>query len=218
MQTVQTKICGITNLADARYCASKGADYLGFVLYRESPRYVDSATAGDIIEWVDGPRPVAVFVDEEPALVNRIASEAGFGLVQLHGNESPEYCRKIDLPVIKAVRVHSDDTAESVAARMRDYASSVSSFLLDTYVDGVPGGTGQVFSWNVAAELSRDFPMFLAGGLNPSNIVNAVQTVRPVAIDVSSGVEESPGRKSFEAIDNLFSALATIREDTSDVR
>ncbi len=216
MLNVQIKICGTTNLADARYCASLGADYLGFVQYVGSPRFVEPTLAKEIIEWVEGPRSVGVFVDEDPDLVNKIASDTGFDLVQLHGDETPGYCSLIEKPVIKAIRVKASDTADQLRRVMDEYQASVSSFLLDSFVDGLPGGTGRTLPWRTAATVSRDYPLFLAGGLNSYNIVEAVETVRPVGIDVASGVEEAPGRKSFGAIDELFAALASMQNGSED--
>ncbi|MFV1980194.1 MAG: phosphoribosylanthranilate isomerase [Rhodothermia bacterium] len=216
MPNIQIKICGTTNLADARYCAALGVDYLGFIQYPASPRYVEPALAQEIIEWVEGPRSVGVFVNEDPDLVNKIASDTEFDLVQLHGDETPDYCSLIEKPVIKAIRVKASDTVDQIRRVMRDYQSSVSSFLLDSFVDGVPGGTGRVLPWRIAATVSQDYPVFLAGGLGPDNVVEAVETVRPVGIDVASGVEEAPGRKSFEAIDRLFAALTSMQNGTGD--
>ncbi len=216
MPNVHIKICGTTNLADARYCAALGADYLGFIHYAASPRFVEPALAKEIIEWVEGPRSVGVFVDEDPDLVNKIAADTGFDLVQLHGDETSAYCELIEKPVIKAIRVRVSDTADELLRLMEEYQASVSSFLLDTYVDGVPGGTGKVLPWHIAATLSEKFPVFLAGGLDPGNIVEAIETVRPVGIDMASGLEEAPGRKSFEAIDKLFAALASMQNGVGD--
>ena len=216
MPNIQIKICGTTNLADARYCAALGADYLGFIQHAASPRYVDPTLAQNIIEWVEGPRSVGVFVNEDPDQVNKIASDTGFDFVQLHGDETPNYCGLIEKPVIKAIRVKASDTVDQLLRVMEEYESSVSSFLLDSFVDGVPGGTGRVLPWHIAATVSRDHPVFLAGGLNADNIVEAVETVRPVGIDVVSGVEEAPGRKSFEAIDRLFAALTTTQNGSRD--
>jgi len=99
---------------------------------------------------------------------------------------------------------------------MEDYLSSVSFFILDSFVDGLPGGTGRILPWRTAATVSGDYPLFLAGGLGPDNVVEAVETVRPVGIDVASGVEEAPGRKSFEAVDRLFAALTSMQNGSGD--
>lgn len=217
MRSVQVKICGTTNLADARYCAAAGADYLGFILHEPSPRYIDPDKAKQIIEWIEGPRSVGVFVNAKADDVNRIAAEVGFDLIQLHGHESPDYCRTIEKPVIKAIRIKETDTADSVAKILAGYEAVVSSFLLDTHVDGRFGGTGETFRWEIAASVSRDYSVFLAGGLTPDNVADAVTTVRPVAVDVASGVEEAPGRKSFESIDRFFPALLTRQPDSDHV-
>jgi phosphoribosylanthranilate isomerase len=207
MQNVQTKICGTTNLADARYCASLGADYLGFIQYLPSPRYVEPSLAREIIEWVEGPLSVGVFVDEDAGTINKISSDTGFDLVQLHGHEAPDFCARIERPVVKAIRVGPSDAAEDLLRVMETYESSVQSFLLDTYVEGTPGGTGKSFPWHIAERLSQHFRVFLAGGLSPDNIAEAIQKVNPMGVDVVSGVEDVPGRKSFEAIDAFFSTL-----------
>jgi phosphoribosylanthranilate isomerase len=214
MLSVQVKICGTTNLADARYCAAMGADYLGFVLHEPSPRYVEPEQAKEIIEWIEGPRSVGVFVNREADEVNRIADEAGFDLVQLHGDESPDFCALIEKPVIRAIRIRDTDTTDSLAQTLAAFESVVTSFLLDTHVPGQFGGTGETFSWEVAKSISRDYPVFLAGGLNPENVSEAINMVKPVAVDVASGVEDAPGRKSFEAIDRFFAALATKQTDS----
>lgn len=216
MNAVEVKICGTTNLADARYCAARGADYLGFIQYIGSPRYVEPSFAKEIIEWVEGPRAVGVFVDENRDRVNEITTETGFDLVQLHGAETPEYCSSIEKPVIKAIRIRESDRSADVARTLAAYESAVSLFLLDTHVEGSPGGTGQVFSWELAASLSRDFPIFLAGGLNPDNVAEAVKAVKPAGVDVVSGVEEEHGRKSFEAVDRFFSALSDLGKEVDN--
>jgi len=216
MQNVQIKICGMTNLADARYCAALGADYLGFIQYPASPRYVHPTLAQEIIEWVEGPQSVGVFVNENPDAVNQIASDAGFDLVQLHGDETPEYCRQIEKPVIKAIRVKSSHTADQLRRTMEGYRSSVSLFLLDSFVLGLPGGTGRISPWRTAAAVSGDYPVILAGGLGADNVVEAVETVRPVGIDVASGVEKTPGRKNFEAVDRLFAAMTSMQNGSGD--
>lgn len=201
------KICGITNLDDARYCAAAGADFLGFVQYDGSPRYVDPPTCRQIIEWVAGPKPVGVFVNEDLQTVNEISSEAGFEFVQLHGNEEPELCAQTDLPVIKAFRISSDMTEERLRPMLDRYAGTVQYFLLDTYHPDRHGGTGMTFSWNLAAAIAEDYDIFLAGGITPDNLQKAVHKVRPLGIDVSSGVEASPGHKDFDKLQALFDAL-----------
>jgi phosphoribosylanthranilate isomerase len=235
------KICGITNLADARYAAGAGADLLGFIQHPGSPRFVEPKQIREMIEWIHGPRSVGVFVDVPSDQVNRIAAEAGFDYVQLHGNESPEDCRAIDRPVIKAVHVGGggvagSDTAEGLAEIAARYRGAVSHLLLDTARTGLrgddpgeglapqtatgddpgegfapqtatSGGTGRVFDWVIIPDL--DVPFFLAGGLGPDNVSEAIRSARPFGVDVSSGVEESPGRKDFVLIDRFMAAVRT---------
>ena len=192
------KVCGVTNVEDALAALEAGADMLGFNFYARSPRYVSPAEAGKIVERLpDGASCVGVFVNEPaPADVERLAHEAALGAVQLHGDETPEYCRSLrGLTAIKALRVGADYDAESAAAYQTD------AVLLDAYVKGSRGGTGHTFDWTLAA-LTRERVrrLFLAGGLNPDNVAAAVAAVRPYAVDVCSGVETSPGRKSPELI------------------
>ena len=192
----RVKVCGITNVEDALAALDAGADMLGFNFYARSPRYVSPAEARKIIGRLpDGVSCVGVFVNEpEPADVERIAREAGLGAVQLHGDETPEYCRSLrDLTTIKALRVGAGYEVETAAAYDTD------AVLLDAYVAGERGGTGHTFDWALATLTRERVPrLFLAGGLNPDNVAAALGAVRPYAVDVCSGVETSPGRKSPE--------------------
>ena len=188
------KVCGITNLEDALAVLEAGADMLGFNFYARSPRYISAVETRRIVESLpDGVSSVGVFVDEStPADVERIAHEAGLGAVQLHGDETPEFCEALrGLTTIKALRVGADFNIESANAYHTD------AVLLDAYVAGARGGTGHTFDWQLAT-LTREHvaKLFLAGGLNPDNVAAAVVAVRPYAVDVCSGVETSPGRKS----------------------
>jgi phosphoribosylanthranilate isomerase len=204
---VKVKICGITNVADAREAVAAGADFLGLV-FAPSRRRVTCEKARRIIQsfprfknWV------GVFVDEDPAVVSSVVCELGILIVQLHGNETSANCAKIvqitkhwktnrscggKVKIIKALRIRS---ARDIL-KVKRY-KGVCGILLDTYVKGKPGGTGQTFNWQWARQ-ARKFrkKIFLSGGLNPSNVTSAVKTVRPYAVDVSSGVELRPGKKS----------------------
>lgn len=194
------KICGITNLADARYCAGAGADFLGFIQHPSSPRYIDPREARQIIDWVYGTEPVGVFVNASADEISEISTTAAFSRVQLHGEETPEVCAAVEFPLIKAFRVRASDTADTLKAAFEPYRPHVEAFLLDTYHEALHGGTGQTFDWTLAAELAREFPIILAGGLNADNVEEAVRTVRPFGIDVASSVEETPGRKDFDKL------------------
>jgi phosphoribosylanthranilate isomerase len=204
------KICGITELDDARYCAGAGADYLGFIQHEDSPRYIAPDDAGKIVEWVHGPEPVGVFVNESAEAVNRTCEEAGFALAQLHGNEPPEVCAAVDVPVVKAVRVLHDASATQLRALIEPHAEHVDFFLLDTHSTSLWGGTGESFNWRLARELAADFPLFLAGGIDASNVEEAVRTMRPYAVDLSSSLETDPGRKSFEKMERFFETFRSL--------
>jgi phosphoribosylanthranilate isomerase len=201
----RVKVCGITNLEDALAALEAGADLLGFNFYARSPRYVSPVEARNIIERLpDSVSCVGVFVNEStPAEVERIAREAGLGAVQLHGDETPEFCQGLrGLTTIKALRVGADFNVESAAAYDTD------AVLLDAYVAGARGGTGHTFDWTLATLTRERVPkLFLAGGLNPDNVAAAVAAVRPYAVDVCSGVETAPGRKSPELMRRFVKAV-----------
>ena len=201
------KICGITNLADARYASGAGADLLGFIQHEDSPRYVEPKLARDIIDWIHGAQPVGVFVNTPVEEVNRISEMAGFEWVQLHGSETPAECDAIDRPVIKAIRVFPGTTASEIEMALAAYADVVDRFLIDTGSDATAGGTGDVFDWNLLSDLDIPCPWFLAGGLNPDNVGKALARLDPFGVDVASGVEEAPGRKDFDAIDRFVEAV-----------
>ncbi|MDA0874147.1 MAG: phosphoribosylanthranilate isomerase [Bacteroidetes bacterium] len=201
------KICGITNLADARYASGSGADYLGFIQYPESPRYVEPSLARDIIGWIHGAEPVGVFVNMPPAEVNRICAETGFAWAQLHGNESPADCLAVDVPVIKAIRMFPGTTRAELELTLAAYADVVDRFLFDTGSAHVGGGTGLAFDWQVLQGVEIPKPWFLAGGLRPDNVGAAIAQLQPSGVDTASGVEESPHQKDYEAIDRFVEAV-----------
>jgi len=204
----KVKICGLTTLADARFCAGAGADYLGFVQHPPSPRYISPNQVKEITEWIHGPETVGVFVNVDAETVNLSSETASFDLVQLHGDESPAYCSRIIRPVIKALNVQPNDTSRTLSRIMNAYKDSVAAFLLDTWHPELSGGTGQTFDWNTAKNLSMDHPILLAGGLNPTNVSEAIQIVSPWGVDVSSGVEETPGTKDFSLVTDFFESIA----------
>lgn len=210
MAQTRVKICGITTMEDARFCAAAGADYLGFVQHPESPRYVEPEHVADVIEWVHGPKPIGVFVNTPPEEVNETAKTAGFQLIQLHGNETPEACEAIDRPVIKAFRVRHDASVEQLRELVAPYREVIDYMLLDTHHRDLWGGTGESFNWRVARDLSTDIPLFLAGGISAENVERAVETIRPYAVDLSSSVESSPGKKSFDRLEDFFERFRAI--------
>jgi len=186
---VKVKICGITNIGDALLAAEYGADAIGFVFYKKSPRSISPDAAGDIVRQLSPfLTTVGVFVDERPDEIERIVRQAAIDVVQLHGHEPPAAC-VMSKRIIKAVRVRELSDLEP----LRHY--HVSGFLLDTFTPESLGGTGQIFNWDIAIEAKQFGKIILAGGLNPDNIAKAVKWVNPFAVDVSSGVEVEKGRK-----------------------
>jgi phosphoribosylanthranilate isomerase len=189
--TPRIKICGIGNQADARVAAGLGVDALGFV-FAESPRRVDPEVVRKIcLALPPFISKVGVFVDEDAARVSEIARFCRLDCVQLHGNESPQYCQTLDLPVLKAFRVRDEVTL----SQLTHYRDCVQGFVLDTYVSGKAGGTGQPFDWRLARGAEEWGPVILSGGLSAENVARAVEQVRPYGVDVSSGVESAPAVK-----------------------
>jgi phosphoribosylanthranilate isomerase len=190
------KICGITNIDDARAAVAAGADALGFNFYTPSPRYIAPPAACEIVEQLPSSiLTVGVFVNEEtPESVKKIASEAGVTAFQLHGDESPAYCRELsDRYVIKTLTVSGDFDIEMV----QHY--DVKAIMLDTRDNNLRGGTGRVFDWSVAIEVNKvAAKLFLAGGLSPENISEAIELVRPYAVDACSALEDRPGIKNHD--------------------
>ncbi len=187
---MRVKICGITNSEDAQAAVESGADALGFV-FAKSPRQVTREQARDIIaELPPFVSPVGVFVDEKADTIKGICDFCGIHTVQLHGNESPLYLNDLKgYKIIKAFRI-KDAVDLKHLANYKPHA-----FLLDSYVKGVMGGTGMTFNWEIAGKAHRYGAIILSGGLTPENVREAIRTVKPYAVDVSSGVEASPGRK-----------------------
>jgi phosphoribosylanthranilate isomerase len=196
---VRIKICGITNEEDARVAVEAGADALGFILYRKSPRFVEAAMVKRII---DGLPPfvaaVGVFVNEDAAAVRRIMDECGLTLAQLHGDESAAYCEGLGRPSMKALRLKDRGTFLALAEFQG--RANVRAFVLDAFSDQAYGGTGQTVDWTLAAEAARASRVLLAGGLTPDNVAEAIRQVRPYGVDVSSGVEMRPGQKDHAKV------------------
>jgi len=197
------KICGITNLADALAAVEAGADALGFNFYRRSPRYLSPQSAREIIDQLpESILKVGVFVNDELESLISVAAEAGLSAVQLHGDESPDYCRKLaGRYVIKALGATDD---------LNPDAYDVEAIMLDTRDDVLRGGTGRVFDWSIAQRANRVVPkLFLAGGLSPENVAAAITTVRPYAVDACSSLESSPGKKNGE---RMRAFVQTVRD------
>lgn len=213
---IRVKICGITNVDDALLAAEFGADALGFI-FAESPRRVTPTIASEVIKKLPPfISKVGVFVDEDKEVVSEIAFACGLDTLQFHGREAPAYCarfREKGAKVIKAVRVKNKESLEHLSRY------SVDAFLLDTHVEGMPGGTGLTFDWELALQAREYGPIILSGGLNPENVAEAIRTVRPVAVDVSSGVEKRTGKKDSDKLRVFFEEVWRASEEilTEDV-
>jgi phosphoribosylanthranilate isomerase len=200
---VRIKICGITNLEDALLAAELGADALGFIFYAKSPRHVAPETARSVIAQLPPfVAAVGVFVDEDAAVVQELAGRVGLDWVQLHGQESPEYCRNLGRKVIKGFRIQDEGSLR----RLADYQSAAQAMLLDTYKKGQVGGTGEIFDWHVARQAKKYGPIILAGGLTSDNVAQAIATAGPAAVDAASGTEAAPGKKDPARLRAFFEA------------
>jgi phosphoribosylanthranilate isomerase len=198
---VRVKICGITSANDALDAVAAGADALGFMFHESSPRYITFEIAADIISRLPPfVARVGVFVNPNASLVHK-AIECGIDILQFHGDEPPEFCRQFNHKFIKAFRVRDSGFLESCA----HYPDA--AWLLDSFVPGQMGGTGQTFNWELAAVAAQKHPfVILAGGLTPKNVATAIQKTHPYAVDVSSGVEVAPGRKSRALMEQFIRA------------
>ncbi len=203
---VKIKICGITNLEDALLAAELGADALGFIFYPQSPRHVDPEAARAIIAQLPPfVAAVGVFVDEAAAIVQELAAQVGLDWVQLHGQESPDYCRTLGRKVIKGFRIQDEDSLH----RLADYQGAAQALLLDTYKQGQVGGTGEIFDWHLARKAKKYGPIILAGGLTADNVAQAIATARPAAVDAASGTEAAPGKKDPAKLRAFFEAAVS---------
>ncbi len=209
---VKIKICGITNEKDALWAVNLGADYIGFNFYKDSPRKISPKLAGQIIGRLPPfAQPVGLFVNAEMKIVKRIAEKCRLNVVQLHGEETPEYCRELQtqsarLKIIKAFRMRGEENLGDIERYNVDY------YLLDSYVPGVEGGTGEVFNWDLAVEAKQfNKPVFLAGGLTPDNVIPAIEKVNPYGVDVASGVERTPRRKDYNLMREFINRIRAKR-------
>ena len=205
----KVKICGITNAEDAAVAVEAGADALGFVFYRKSPRYIEPTLARQII--MNLPPlviPVGVFVDEDQQVIRSLMDDCGLEIAQLHGNESAVYCKELGRTILKALRVKDRSTFLALA-EYRGRAG-VRGFVLDAFSEQAYGGTGQMIDWQLAAEAAKAANILLAGGLTPDNVTKAIQAVHPYGVDVSSGVERAPGKKDHEKVRAFIQAVRVV--------
>jgi len=201
---LRIKVCGITDYEDARLSVGLGADALGFI-FAASPRKITLEKARSIIDILPPfVQTVGVFVNESPDTIRRVMKFCGLDLVQLHGHEPPDACRELMPHSIKAFRLKDESSLLDIPA----YAGKVRAILFDTYSERKMGGTGKTFDWRLALKgRGEGLPVILSGGLTPSNIAEAVSTVRPYAVDVNSGVEERPGKKDPVLLKNFMKAI-----------
>lgn len=194
--SVKVKICGLTNLPDAQAAVAAGADLLGFIFAAASPRRLTVAVAAAVAREIPpSVLKVGVFVNPSEELVAQAVRECGLGMLQFHGEETPAFCTSFGVMSMKAFRVRDEQSLSMLG----DYPTD--AWLLDTYAENQAGGTGQTFNWDLAVAAKRlGRPIFLAGGLTPENVAEAVRRVQPFAVDVSSGVESPPGKKDHSKI------------------
>lgn len=198
------KICGITRPEDAEIAANLGADAIGLVFHDPSPRRIEVAQAARVVAALPPfVAAVALFVDAPADRIRRVLDHARIDLIQFHGAEPPETCRGFGCPYIKAIRMRPDIDLTAEARRYHDAAA----LLIDTYVKGVPGGTGEAFDWRPLPP-DLGLPVMLAGGLRPDNVAAAIRIVRPYGVDVSGGVEASGGIKDGAKLQAFFAAVA----------
>jgi len=210
------KICGISKVEDALAVAEAGADFMG-LMFASSPRQVSAETARQIVEALGGaptkPQVVGVFVNTSASGINRLTDFCGLDLVQLSGDESWEYCWDVSRPVIKVIHVSGHEGAEPVLAELSRGESvlgpKVFACMLDTEVAGRYGGTGKKFDWELAGEVGKQSPVIIAGGLDASNVEQAIRTAKPWGVDVSSGVETG-GTKDIAKIKKFVRAVRRV--------
>ncbi|MFA5059867.1 MAG: phosphoribosylanthranilate isomerase [Candidatus Omnitrophota bacterium] len=203
---VKVKICGITNESDALFACELGAWALGFVFHKKSPRYISPSKAKRIIEALPPfVTPVGVFANLREGAVRDIARFCSLRTLQFHGNETPQYCGRFrDHSVIKAFRVGNDFDISSLSQ------FKTSGYLFDTFQEDVQGGTGKTFNWDIIKDKKFTRPVILSGGLNPQNVAQAIGEIKPYAVDVSSGVEQTPGKKSGKLLIEFFQIVNSL--------
>jgi phosphoribosylanthranilate isomerase len=218
---VKVKICGITNFDDAQAAIEAGADLLGFNFYPKSPRYITPERACEIAAQIRSgaqrPRLVGVFVNSSQEGVRSILEIAQIDLAQLHGDEPVHVVEQLNGRGFKALRPASKTEAEIDAEWFAPHGPNAPVLLVDAYRKDQYGGTGHVADWSIATKLAQQYPILLAGGLTPDNVVEAIRQVRPWGVDVASGVECAPGKKDV-ALMRLFVERARSNESTADKR
>jgi len=200
----KVKICGITNLEDALVCYFSGADAVGFVFYKKSPRYIDPRIASQISQILPKKiKRVGVFVNEKPQTLKKIAKSCGLDMIQLHGDESAQYCQKLkNYKLIKAFRINNKEDVYGID-RYKTFA-----YLFDNFSKNKQGGTGKKFDWKILKLAAKMKPVvFISGGLAQSNVKSAIRQLKPDWVDVSSSLESSPGKKDHKKIKKFIGSI-----------
>jgi phosphoribosylanthranilate isomerase len=209
LNTVKVKICGLTRAEDVKASVTAGADVIGFV-FTKSPRRISINTAIRLSGYVpNGVLRVGLFLDQDRSEIDRVLDSVPLDILQFHGRETEQQCSVFNLPWLKAVAM---DNAGSAKLAETEYPGAL-GLLLDSHTAGKRGGSGKVFDWSLSAPLSK--PVWLAGGLNAENVGQAIRTVRPYAVDVSSGVESAPGIKDSTRISNFIKAVREVEDENS---
>jgi phosphoribosylanthranilate isomerase len=217
-EKLRVKICGITRADQAVAIATLGADALGFICVAESPRYIAPAKICEIVTKlpeisINGGTlaKIGVFANASLAQIIQTVEQGALTGVQLHGQESPEFCRtlRLALPQVELIKAFRIQTAQTLTLA-DGYTDAVNTFLLDAFNPHALGGTGESWDWSLVEDFAPQRPWFLAGGLKPGNAIAALTQVNPSGIDLSSGVETSPGQKDLTLVKQLFDALASV--------
>ncbi len=202
---MKVKICGITNNDDALLSAELGADAIGFIFVKESPRYITPYDARKIIKLLPPfITPVGVVADATREEISDLIKATGIHCLQLHGSEPPDFCAVTSVPAYKSFRINDGFDMQILF----DY--KVPAYLLDTYVEGTIGGTGKTFDWDIAVKAKTFGKIILSGGLTPENIAEAVKKVQPYAVDLNSGVESAPGKKDKNKLERVFKIIRSL--------
>ena len=206
MYRTRIKICGITNLQDAKVAIDEGVDAIGLVFCENSPRYINISRAKEIVEnTTPFVNCVGLFVDAEKEYINNVLKEVALDTLQFHGQESEQACALYNKPYIKVIRMNENINLSEEAEKY----FSAHALLLDTYIEGLPGGTGIVFDWDlIPKDIAK--PIILAGGLNASNVKDAIKKISPYAVDVSGGVETEKGKKDPSKIKEFINEVMNV--------
>ncbi len=209
---IKIKICGITREEDAQYSIKLGAWALGFIFVKETPRYITNSNAKKIISTLPkNIEKIGVFADESIDSIEKTFHETGLTKIQLHGDESPEFCEKlsktVDADIIKAFRIKDKKDLDLIT----NYKNKISFMLLDSYSSNSLGGTGKSFDWDIAIEAKKaKIPLIIAGGINTDNAKKAYSLVEPYALDISSGAEATKGIKDFDKLQKIFESVSNL--------